>query len=258
MGTTFDAIKQAEKEKLLGGNDMQLFDAKSTKRVKRQRESDTAKSNGKGSISPRAMEEYNHLKQSIVSLLPKARQRALLFAGATEEDGNSDVIAKFSLVMASAGEKLLLVDTNLRNPVLHDLFRVEAQGGLADLLSGEEKLERVIKPTHLPNLSIVTAGNLPSNPSSLFALGKLDVLVRDMKTQADWVLFDAPAINMFNDAVILGRGTDGVVLVLRAEHTRWEVAQNARERLESGKANILGVVLNDRKFHIPGWIYRRL
>ena len=258
MGATFDAIKQAEKDKLLNAEEMRLFDTKSTHRAARQHKFAKAQSNGHGSISPRAMEEYNHLKQSIISLMPDTKPRALLFASATEGEGNSNVVANFGMVVAAAGESVLLVDANLRSPVLHELFAIERNPGMAELLSGQGTLKQAIKPTPLSTLSLITAGSLPQNPSPLFAPETVDFIIRGMKAEADWVLFDAPAINAFNDAIVLGPRTDGVVLVVRAEKTRWEVAQNARERLESGKANILGVVLNDRKFHIPGWIYRRL
>jgi capsular exopolysaccharide synthesis family protein len=258
MGTTFDAIKQAEKDRLLTPDEMRLFDTKSIHRVTKKREAFNPKSNGHAPIPARAVEEYNHLKQSIVTLTPEMTQRALLFASATDGEGNSNVIANFSIVLAAAGEKLLLVDANLRNPVLHDLFGADKDHGFAELLSGQQTLEQVIKPTYLPNLSLITAGSLPQNPSPLFAPAKLDPVIREMKTHAEWVLFDAPAVNAFNDGVALGLKTDGAVLVVRAEKTRWEVAQNARERLQAGKANILGVILNDRKLHIPNWIYKRL
>jgi len=258
MSKIYDAIEHAEKDKRLSREELRLFETRSTQRVTMQRESRTVQSNGKVSISARAMEEYNHLKQSIISLIPTTRPRALLFASSTEDEGNSNVVASFSMVLASAGERLLLVDANLRNPVLHELFAVGKNHGMAELLSGQETLQQVIKPTHVANLSLVTAGSQLQNPSALFEPGKTDAIVRLTKAEADWVLFDAPVISAFNDAIVLSPGMDGVVLVVRAEKTRWEVAQNARERLESGKANILGVVLNDRKLRIPGWIYRRL
>ena len=258
MGRTLDTIRKAEKDRLLSPEEMRLFDTKSTHRVTGQPEPGKARGNGHGSLPVKAVEEYNHLRQSIIGLMPETKPRALLFASATEGEGNSNVVANFSMVLASAGERLLLVDANLRNPVLHELFAVGKNPGMAELVSGQATLKQVIKPTHFPNLSLITAGSLPQNPSPLFAPGTIDAIVREMKAEADWVLFDAPAINAFNDAIALGPITDGVVLVVRAEKTRWEVAQSARERLENGKSNILGVVLNDRKLHIPGWIYRRL
>ena len=256
MGEILDALKRAEEEKRLRQEDMRLFDTRSIRRATGQAE--FAKNNGHGPISARAVEEYNHLKQSILSRMPDMKSRALVFASATPGEGNSNVVANFGIVLASAGERILLVDANLREPVLHTLFGVKNDQGMAELLAGEKTPKQVMQSTYLPTLYLVTAGHLPQNPFPLFASGSIRAILRKMKTDADWILFDAPAVTAFNDAVALGPRTDGVVLVVRAEKTRWEVAQSARERLEEGKANILGVVLNDRKFHIPGWIYRRL
>ena len=79
-----------------------------------------------------------------------------------------------------------------------------------------------------------------------------------MKAFADWIIFSCPPVNAYNDAAALAGMVDGVVLVIQAEKTRWEVAQSAKDRLEKAGANILGVVLNDRRHHIPEWIYKRL
>lgn len=255
MSRTLDTIRKAEKDNLLSPEEMRLFDTKGTQRVTRE-EPGTPPPNGL--VSAKAVEEYLYLKQSIVGLLPDTKQRALLFASAAEGEGASGVAASFGIVLASTGERVLLVDGNFRNPLLHELFAVAKSHGTAELLSGQEKLKQVIKTTHVSNLSLVTAGSLPQNPSSLFVPEATDAAIRQMKKEADWVLLDAPAITTFNDAVALGPRTDGVILVVRAEKTRWEVARNGRERLEAGKATVLGVVLNDRKLHIPEWIYKRL
>jgi Mrp family chromosome partitioning ATPase len=79
-----------------------------------------------------------------------------------------------------------------------------------------------------------------------------------MKEQADWVLFDTPPLNSYNDAITLAARTDGVVLVLEAEKTRREVVQKVCERLEESGIRILGTVLNKRRMYIPDWAYNRL
>lgn len=210
------------------------------------------------SLSPKAMEEYDHLKQSILGAMPENEQRLLLFAGCGEGEGNSSVVANFATFLASAGESPLVVDANFRDPVLHEVFSVEKSPGMAELLSGRHGLREAIKATRLPNLFLVPAGDLPENPFGLLSDGRIDHIFEQMRTESKWVLVDTPAVNVSNDAVALASKTDGVVLVLRAEKTRWEVARSVRQRLENGKANIIGVVLNDRKLHIPGWIYGKL
>jgi capsular exopolysaccharide synthesis family protein len=129
---------------------------------------------------------------------------------------------------------------------------------VAQLFSGKDEILAVMKRTEAEGLFVVTAGSPVANPSSFFESARINALIEEMRKQADWILLTAPPVNAYNDAVTLAKKVDGVVLVVEAEQTRWEVAESAKERLEDAKAKILGVVLNNRKFHIPGWIYRRL
>ena len=209
-------------------------------------------------VSARMTEEYNRLKQSIAAALPKLKTRVLLFASSTAGEEASTVLAAFGRVLARSGERVLLVDTDLRKSMLGGLLRVNGGPGVAQLFSGKDDLLAVMNRTQTEGLLIVTAGGPVANPYSLFESASINALIASMRKEADWVLLTAPPVNAYNDAVALAKKVDGVVLVVEAEQTRWEVAQSAKERLEHARANILGVVLNNRKFHIPGWIYRRL
>ena len=138
------------------------------------------------------------------------------------------------------------------------MFSLEKRTGLTELLTGGKALADTINKTEIPNLSVITSGVTPSNASSIFQSKLLDALLEQMKQQSDWVLFDAPPIHSFNDASTLAAKMDGVIMVLQAESTRWEVAQSAKERIEHDKVKILGAVLNRRKMYIPQWAYRML
>ena len=102
-------------------------------------------------------------------------------------------------------------------------------------------------PLHLPELELAVVESK-----------SLDSCIKEMKAQADWVLFDSPPINSFNDAIALATRIDGVIIVVEAERTKWEVALRAKQRIEGISGNILGVVLNRRRLYIPNWLYRRL
>jgi Mrp family chromosome partitioning ATPase len=119
-------------------------------------------------------------------------------------------------------------------------------------------LEEAIKNTYLQNLQVITSGNNHSESIPALAFSVLDSIIEKMKSKADWILFDGPPIHASNDAIALAPNVDGVIIVIKAEKTRWEAAQNARQRIESGKGNIIGVVLNERRFYIPEWLYQRL
>lgn len=208
--------------------------------------------------SARMTEEYTRLKQSIVAATPKLETRVLLFTSSTAGEEASSVLADFGRVLARSGERVLLVDTDLRGSMLRGLFHMNGGPGVAQLFSGKDDLLTVMNRTQTEGLLMVTAGSPVAPPYSLFESTSIDALMKSMRKEADWVLLTAPPVNEHNDAVALAKKVDGVVLVIEAEQTRWEVAQSAKERLEDAGANILGVVLNNRKLHIPGWIYRRL
>jgi len=209
-------------------------------------------------LPPQVAEEYHRMKQLILNAKPGERIKTVLFSSSREGEGTSTVTRDFAVTMASTGDAVLLVDANVRNPVLHDLFNLEKKGGLNELLTGGVNLSDTIKKTEVQNLSVITSGVPPSNASSIFQSKLLDSLLEQMKQQADWVLFDAPPIHSYNDASALATKVDGVIMVLQAESTRWEVAQSARERIESDKVKLLGAVLNRRKMYIPNWAYRMM
>ena len=208
--------------------------------------------------NPQVVEEYHRMKRTLLATDPEKKIKTILFLSSTTGEGTSTALKNFAITLASGGERVLLVDANLRNPSLHDSFNLEKIIGLTELLSGNLTLKDVIKKTEVKNLSVITSGVPPSNPFSLFESNSLEYLIAQMKTQADWVLFDSPPINAYNDACPLAAKMDGVVMVVEAEKTRWEVAQNAKDRINNGKVNLLGTILNRRKIHIPDWAYKLL
>lgn len=203
-------------------------------------------------------EEYKRLQKNIVSLLPDVNPRILLFAGVSNGEGYETIVSRFGLILAALGEKVLLVDTHLREPVLHQIFGVEQVPGITELLSNRLTLTEVIRRTSLEGLLVIPGGSPVANPFLAQELETLNDATDVMKAFADWIIFSCPPVNAYNDAAALAEMADGVVLVVQAEKTRWEVAQSAKASLERAGAKILGVILNDQRHHIPGWIYRRL
>jgi len=204
------------------------------------------------------LEEYHRMEYKISSWYPEKKSRALVFVGPSEGEGNSTVLTHFGISMAFRGESVLLVDMDWRRPSIHRFFDLPTGKGSIEWIFDQCTLEEAIQNTYLENLHVITSGTIPvgsfPTPPSLF----LDYHIKNMKSKANWILIDAPPINASNDAIALAPKVDGVIMVVKAEKTRWEVAQNARQRIESGEGNILGVVLNDRRYYIPEWLYQRL
>ena len=210
-------------------------------------------------LSPRSFEEYSRLKNSLVALLPSARERSILFCGAGPEDGASTIVRNFALFLSAVSERVLLVEANLHTPCLHVDFGFDSEPGLRECLDGRRTALDVVR--EIPGqrrFSFMTCGRNEENQLSLFDQEAVESMLQSVKTEHDWVLLNAPPLNRYDDATVLAAAMDGAVLVVRAEKTRLEVAQNAKQRLEEGHAKVLGVVFNGRKMRIPGWIYRRL
>ena len=248
MAKTFEAFMKAEKEHLIQPVETKVFDIKPQ-----------AKPLPLGyKLPPQVVEEFQRMKHLILNANTESDIKTLLFASAKEGEGTSTTIRNLAITLASGGDTVLLVDANLRNPVLHDFFNVDKRNGLTELLLGKKDLSRVIKETKINNLSIITSGSTHSNPSSILESAFFASVTEQMKEYATWILFDAPSINSFNDSSTLAAKVDGIIMVVQAESTRWEVAQNAKERIENGKIKLLGVILNKRKMYIPDWIYKML
>ena len=246
MGKTFEALMQAERERQekLGGNhhapppnDLLLKEFNFPLQI---------------------VEEYHRMEYKISNMYPKRKSKAFLFVGPNEGEGNSTVLTHFGITLALGGSRVLLVDTNLRRPSIHRLFDLPVENGFVELILKKCVLEEAIKNTSLQNLQVITSGNNHSESIPALTFSVLDSIIEKMKSKADWILFDGPPIHTSNDAIVLAPKVDGVIIVIKAEKTRWEAAQNARHRIESGKGNIIGVVLNERRFYIPEWLYQRL
>jgi len=249
VAKTFEALMRAEKENKRRLEEIAAFE---------QRPLLKQPVRAKLTFPSQISEEYQRIKYNILNSKSGKQIKALLFTSPTKGEGNSTVIINFAMTLASEGDRVLLVDADLRNPSFHHVFNLERKKGLSELFLGKSTLLDVIKGTPFNNLFIITCGVAYSDPLSVFESHSLSSYIEEMKQHADWVLFDAPPINSSNDAITLGAKVDGVVMVVEAEKTRWEVAENAKQRIESAKGTVLGVVLNNRKFYIPEWLYKTL
>ena len=205
------------------------------------------------------VEEYRRMKHKILTFDPNNTIKTILFCSSDKGEGNSTVLLHFGQILASEGYRVILVDGNLRRPVLHRLLRAERDYGLGDFQLRGKNLDvtELMKDTPLDNLWLISSGFHP-NPGAIFEEEVFESQLEKLKAQGDWVLFDSPPLNSHNDAIALAGKVDGIVLVAQAEKTRWEVLQECKVRLEKSGGRILGVVLNKRRFHIPRWVYKRL
>jgi non-specific protein-tyrosine kinase len=182
--------------------------------------------------------EYAGLDQPVRTLV------VALPAETPGTDHDVDVAVNLAIATAQAGKRVMLVDADLRNPQLHEIFEVPNAVGLAQaILALESPLPTVA--TDIPNLDFLPAGPAPTNAADVLSSEKMGALLTRIAQQADLVVLKAPPVTAAVDTPALGAKVDGLLLVTRAGHTRRDRVLEAKEKLDKFDVNILGSVLTD-------------
>ena len=189
-------------------------------------------------------EAYRTLRTNIQFKDIENTNRAILITSSTPKEGKSTTVANLAITMAQMGTKTLLVDTDLRRPVIHSIFDQKKDGGITNYLVAKSSFEEVIKPTVIDNLYIVTSGPLPPNPSEILSSNKMKEFIQRARSEFSTILFDSPPIIAVTDAAVLSSIVDGLILVIKAHQTRRDAIKRALSLLESVKAKVFGSLLN--------------
>ncbi|MBM7095669.1 MULTISPECIES: CpsD/CapB family tyrosine-protein kinase [Alteribacter] len=200
-------------------------------------------------------EQFRTLRTNIqFSSIDKVVKKILISSSGPAE-GKSTVIANLGVVMAQQGKRVLLIDSDLRKPTVHFTFQLENTFGLTSVLTRAESFESAVQETAVENLEVLTSGPVPPNPSELIGSRSMELFLSQIEKDYDYILFDAPPINVVTDGQILATKTDGVVLVIRSGKTEKEAAIKAVELLKKTNSNIIGTVLNDREMKEDTYYY---
>lgn len=171
-------------------------------------------------------------------------RRAVTITSSVAQEGKSEVCANLAAIMAQAGQRTLLVDANLRSPSQHHLWNVSNQVGLSDVVLGKEDLSGALQSLD-DNLTLLTAGVSVPNPLTVLDSKLMEELIQSLLGQYDYVLFDTPSLAKVADAAMLGKLSDGVLLVLQPRKADSSSALSAKSLLEKSGAYVLGIVANN-------------
>ena len=189
-------------------------------------------------------EAYRTLRTNIQFMNPDQPLKSLVVSSGGPGDGKSTTVANIAITFANLEKKVLLIDGDLRKPILHKVFDVSRGPGLTHRLIQDLNDQDVIRETHVPNLYLVTCGDVPPNPSELLASQKLKDFIVRMKAEYDIVLIDSPPIIAVTDASILSTLTDAIMLVVNSGSTDQRVLKRSIDLLSQVNTNLIGAVLN--------------
>lgn len=190
-----------------------------------------------------AAEAYRVLRANLQFSTMDAK--ALVVTSASPREGKTTTVANLAVAMAQTGMRVIVVDSDLRRPTLHQIFGLTNGAGLTNaLLSREPHLSQFLQPTWIDNLAVLTSGPIPPNPSELLSSRRMDGVIEALRNEADLVLFDSPPTLAVADAPVLAAKLDGAIIVVDTGSTRAQVLHRAADALARSKTRILGAVLN--------------
>jgi len=190
-------------------------------------------------------EAYRSLRTNILFASPDHPLKVLALTSAGPSEGKSLTISNLARAYAQLGKKTLLIDTDLRRPVLHHIFNQSREPGFTDLFMENGGYDAVIRRNVFDNLSLITAGMFTPNPAELLGSHKLMQHIDYFRNEFDMVFFDTPPIVAVTDATLIGTKMDGLLLVIKSHHTDREVLVRAVNILKNVGVKVVGTVLND-------------
>jgi polysaccharide biosynthesis transport protein len=188
-------------------------------------------------------EAYRMLRANLKFKRGYNELKVMVITSSVPKEGKSTVAANLAIVMAQIEHQVLLVDGNLHHPVQHQIWELTNNQGLSNLILEETQISTVVK-TVMNNLDVLTAGVVPPSPASLLDSKRMASLIQTFAENYDFVIIDAPSLNVAADAATLGQMTDGVLLVVRPGVVDSVQAAIACEILEKSGQNVLGQVVN--------------
>lgn len=192
-------------------------------------------------------EQYRTIRNNIRYSLEKKRVGALVVTSASEGEGKSTVAVNLAICFAQQGDRVLLVDANLRSPILNHVFNIKSWPGLTDGLAYHIDILESIQQTDIGRLSVLPSGSSLHNAADLLDSQAMTVFLEIASERFDTILFDCSSVLDTPDASALASRCNGAILVINNGKTDQKKALEAKKMLEFGNVRIVGAVLNKKK-----------
>jgi non-specific protein-tyrosine kinase len=185
--------------------------------------------------------------------------RTILVTSAIPGEGKTVVASNLAVVFAQAGRRTILVDADLRRPMVHGIFSLPNDRGLTDLVRSDDvSIGDASQATETPNLTVITSGTVPANPAELLGSRRMDAIIERLKGSADILIFDSPPVTAVTDAALMAVKAEATILVIQSHRTSRRVVGQGIEALTKVNARIVGAVLNNVPGHVSTPYYGRV
>lgn len=198
-----------------------------------------------------AVEALRALRTNIYFSMNDAKNNLLMLTGPAPGSGKSFIAANLASVMAQSGKKILLIDGDMRKGYLNEFFNADPEQGLSEILEGKLSPGQAVQETLIPNLSFISHGTLPDNPSELLLDGRLNTLLGRARQRYDYVIIDTPPVLSVTDANIIGQQAGITLMVARYGKTSAHELDLSVNRLQQSNVEVHGTILNGMKSDSP-------
>lgn len=198
-------------------------------------------------LNPKSIvaEQFRMIRTNLEFSIVDKDLKSLLVTSLAPSAGKSTISANLAATFASQGKKVLLVDTDMRKPTIHKIFKLRNNDGLSTLITSKEAtISEIIIKSEFENVYILPSGATPPNPAELISSKRMEQLIEEMERVFDLVIFDTPPVLAVADSQIMAGKVDGTLFVLRKGVDTKEQIQSANERMKSVNANVLGAIYN--------------
>jgi polysaccharide biosynthesis transport protein len=189
-------------------------------------------------------EAFKTIRTNVLFSSADEGMRSLVVTSAGPGEGKSITSANIAIALAQTGQRVLLIDCDMRRPRVHEIFGGDQEPGLSNVLTGNAKPGDAIRRSHLNGLWLLASGHIPPNPAELLGSRKFADFMISLEQHFDWVVLDTPPVLVVADSSIVANQSSGVVFVVGSDKTSRHAAKAAVEQLESANAHIVGSILN--------------
>nr|WP_039812363.1 CpsD/CapB family tyrosine-protein kinase [Jeotgalibacillus malaysiensis] len=191
-------------------------------------------------------DQFHTMRTNIKFLTENKSVKTVLFTSSAKKDGKTTAAVNLASLLAQQKEKVLLIDANLRNPVIHHYFQLENNEGLTAVLKGKKHLNEVLIKNDLNKLDVLTGGQGEYNPAELLSGEQMKQLLQKVSQDYDAVIIDGPNMIDYTETRVLAHISDGVIIVVRRGKTLIDRGIELKRILELAHANIIGAIINNR------------
>lgn len=200
-------------------------------------------------------EAYNSIRTSLKYASIDMPIKVIVITSSIQGEGKSTVAGNIAMSLSKDGNKVLIIDCDLRKPTLHRKFKVSNEKGLTDCLINKFTTKEVIQK-YSERLFIITSGAIPPNPSEIVGSKTMELFIKELSTNFDYIILDTPPLLAVTDAQLLAGKSDATLLVVRYGKTKERLIDRGYKELTKVKANVIGSILNGADINDSGQYYK--